>query len=71
MQRHFSNRGEALAELTAARMLAGRGRSARSALTVQGGRQATPEQWFMKPAVTTQPPKTKQSKHDKDVTPLL
>ena len=37
MQRHFSNRGEALAEVTAARMLARRKRFAESASTAQGG----------------------------------
>ncbi len=72
MQRQFSNRGEALAEATAARMLARRKRSAGSALTTQGGRQAKPEQWFMKPPEITQRPKPKPPvKHDADVTPLL
>ena len=36
--------------------LAGRKRSAQPAFTAQGGRQAKPEHWFMKPAETTQRP---------------
>jgi hypothetical protein len=71
MQRQFSNRGEALAEVTAARMLARRKRCAGSAFTTQGGRQGKAERWFTKPAEVTQHPKVKPPKHDADVTPLL
>lgn len=71
MQRHFSNRGDALPEVTAARMLAGRGRFAHSARTGQGGRQAKSEQWFTKATATTKQPKARQLKHDEDVTPPL
>jgi hypothetical protein len=71
MQRHFSNRGEALPEVTAARMLVGRGRFAQSARTAQGGRQAKSEQWFTKPTATTKQPKARQPKHDENVTPPL
>lgn len=46
MQRHFSNRGEALAEVTAARMLARRIRPAEPASATQRGRQAKAAQWF-------------------------
>ena len=42
MQRHFSDRGEALAEVTAARMLAGRKQLGKSASITQDGRQAQP-----------------------------
>jgi hypothetical protein len=72
MQRHFSNRGEALAEVTAARVLARRKAPVNSSFTARTGGRFPFEQWFMKPAVTTQRPKTKQRpKHDEDVTPLL
>ena len=72
MQRHFSNRGEALAEVTAARVLARRKAPVNSAFTARTGGRFPSEQWFMKPAVTTQRPKTKQQpKHDENVTPLL
>jgi hypothetical protein len=73
MQRHFSNRGEALAEVTAARVLARRKAPANSAFTARAAAGRFPSgQWFMKPTVTTQRPKTKQQpKHDEDFTPLL
>ena len=71
MQRHFSNRGEALAEVTAARMLARRKRSAQSPAPAQGARQIKAEQWFTKPAQLTQRPKKTQPKRDEAVPPLL
>jgi len=70
MQRPFSNRGQALAEVTAARMLARQKRLAGSALAAQSGRKAKAEPWS-KPAEITQRPKTKPPKHDADVTPVL
>ena len=45
MQRHFSNRGEPLAEVTAARMLAGR-RGSNVGFAAQRGRGATRQTWF-------------------------
>jgi len=71
MQRQFSNRGEALAEVTAARMLARRQQSAKSAFAAQGGRPARADQWFLKPSVMTQRSKTKQPRQDKNTTSLL
>lgn len=47
MHRHFSNRGEALAEVTAARMLGARKYSAKSASITQDGRRVTTQQWFL------------------------
>jgi hypothetical protein len=70
MHRHFSNRGEAQAELTAARMLAGRKQSAKSAIT-QDGRRGTAEQWFSQPVEATPRPKRKKPKRSGDVTTLL
>jgi hypothetical protein len=71
MQRHFSNRGEALSEVTAARVLTGRKRSAQSAFAAPAGRRAKPGQWFSQPAETTPRPKKKQPSRNIDVTPLL
>ncbi len=45
MQRHFSNRGEPLAEVTAARMLASR-RGSKAGLAAQPGRGVTRQTWF-------------------------
>ena len=45
MQRHFSNRGEPLAEVTAARMLAGR-RGSKAGFTGQPGRRVIRQTWF-------------------------
>jgi hypothetical protein len=70
MQRHFSNRGEALPEVTAARTLVGRKRSGKSEPAPQAGRRAT-EQWFSRPAETTSRPKKKQPKRDANITTLL
>ena len=69
MQRHFSNRGEALAEVTAARMLARRIRPAEPASATQRGRQAKAAQWFT--SQQTRPKAAKHPKHDADITPLL
>lgn len=70
MQRHFSNRGEALPEVTAARILAGRKERTESAYVTQAGRHAL-EQWFAQPMETTHRPKRKQPKQEANVTPLL
>jgi hypothetical protein len=62
MHRHFSNRGEALAEATAAKMLAGRKHSAESSSITQDGRRAITQQWFSQPADAAHRPKIKQGK---------
>ena len=69
MQRHFSNRGEALSEVTAARMLA-RHNPARSASTVQAGRARKTERWFNK-TETVPVSKAKHTKREKGDIPLL
>ena len=72
MQRHFSNRGEALAELTAAKMLAHRKPTTESTSTFQAARQVKSEQWFKTPEGISQRRKSmKPSKHDEQNTPLL
>ena len=60
MQRHFSNRGEPLAEVTAARMQASR-KSAKSGM-MREGRRAPTEEWFSHPAEALPRPKRKPSK---------
>ena len=49
MQRQFSSRGEALSEVTAARMLARRKAQVNSAFTARVSGRSTPEQWFPHP----------------------
>jgi uncharacterized protein (TIGR02246 family) len=60
MQRHFSNRGEALPELTAARMMASRSRPQKPTSAAESNRRARTRQWFSPPAATTPQPKKKQ-----------
>lgn len=45
MQRHFSNRGEALAEIAAAKMRAGRRPPTRSGFANLPGQRIAPGQW--------------------------
>lgn len=45
MQRHFSNRGEALAEMAAAKMMADRKPPTKSEWADQSGRRIAPGQW--------------------------
>ena len=69
MQRHFSNRGEALSEVIAARTLA-RHNPAQSASTVQAGRASKTERWF-KTKETVPVSKAKHTKREKGDLPLL
>jgi len=71
MQIHFSNLGEALAEVTAARMLVGGKQAAKWGLVTQAGRRATSEQWFSQPVKPIHRPKRKQAKGKADVTTFL
>jgi hypothetical protein len=45
MQRHFSNRGEALAEAAAAKMMAGRHPTSKSVLVPRSGKRPTLGPW--------------------------
>jgi len=69
MQRHFSNRGEALSEVTAARMLARR-KPAESRSAAPNSRQFGSGQWFTKTEVI-RVPKTHPKKHDRNFSPIL
>jgi hypothetical protein len=71
MQRHFSNRGEALAEVTAARALARRKAQANSALTARARGRFTPEQWFSHPVEAIRQPKQRKPERNGDVTTVL
>jgi len=72
MQRHFSNRGEALAELIAAKMLARRKPSAEFASTVQAARQVRPGQWFKTPEeILRRRKNTKPPTHKEQGIPML
>ena len=71
MQRHFSNRGEALAEVTAARMLVGRKRSARSEFTTRPVGGLSPSNGSLSLRKQRLRPKKKQPNRNVDVTPLL
>jgi hypothetical protein len=66
MQRQFSNRGEALAEVTAARVLARRKQPGKSA-----GRRVTSNQWFSQRVEEIRRPKTTEPKRNGDVTIVL
>jgi hypothetical protein len=70
MQRHFSNRGEALAESTAARMLAGRKQSAKSVSIAPGDQRIRTGRWFAEPADTAHRVKGKQPNRYAGVTTL-
>jgi hypothetical protein len=69
MQRGFSNRGEALAEVTAARVRARR-TPARSAPISREGLRGTNQQWFSPPVEAPRRPKTREPKrYEDDITP--
>lgn len=59
MQRQFSNRGEALPEVTAARVLARRKTHSDAAFAARASARLTPGQWFAHPVQTIHPPKKK------------
>lgn len=71
MQRHFSNRGEALSEITAARVLARRRKRAKSVPTKQDVRRNMPAEWFVRPAEATHRPVMKPPHREGDDSPLL
>jgi hypothetical protein len=70
MKRHFSNRGEALAEVTAGRGLADRKASVRAAFMNQVGRRARSPQWFS-PAKDLQIPREEGHQHKKRMSGFL
>lgn len=71
MQRHFSNRGEAPAEVTAARVLASRKGPGKSALVSSASRRVTSKQWFAKSVEEIRRPRKTRPKRNGDGTTVL
>jgi hypothetical protein len=71
MQRHFSHRGEALAEVTAARMLARRNVAQSGSAAAGAGQRLRPGQWFSQPVGTTSQRTKKQRDRNGEVTTSL
>ena len=71
MKRHFSNRGEALAEVTAARWLASRKTSVKTSFMIQADRRIGSSIWLPPPKGTTNPRKGKQRVSNNEVTIIL
>ncbi len=61
MKRHFSARGEPLAEVTAARGLADRKASLKSAFMSQADRRTRTAPWFSQPLEVSNRPKRKHA----------
>ena len=71
MKRHFSNPGEALAEVTATRGLTDRKTSVKAAFITQADRRAKSPPWFPQPLEIPNRPKRKPPKQNEDVTIFL
>lgn len=69
MKRHFSNRGEAISEDTAARVLASRRTAIRTSFMTQAERRTNPPFWLLQRVVAKNRPTRKQPKrNDHDTT---
>jgi len=68
MKRHFSNRGEALPEVTAARVLANRKASVRTSFVTQADRRIGSPFWFSRRVEVTNPPRRRQPRPKEDAT---
>lgn len=68
MKRHFSNRGEALPEVTAARVLAHRKGSVKTSFVTQTDPQTSAPFWSSQRKEVTNPPKRRQPRRKEDVT---
>ncbi len=71
MQRHFSNRGEALAQVTAARMIASKKEQPGPVLIPQRGQRRAYDQWFPEPPEAIERSKRKLPRSKGGDTPLL
>ena len=67
MQRHFSNRGEALAEVAAAKMMTHRTTMTKSAFPNQRGRDVTLAQWKARLPEAILPTSSPSKKESKEV----
>jgi len=68
MKRHFSNRGEALSEVTAARVLANRKASIKTSFVTRGELQTGARFWSSQRKEVTNPPKRSQPRRKEDFT---
>jgi len=68
MKRHFSNRGEALPEVTAARVLANRQGSVKTSFMTRADRQTGSPFWSSQRKEVTSPPQRRQPRRKQDVT---
>jgi hypothetical protein len=71
MQRHFSNRGEALAEVAAAKTFTHRTTWTKSAFPNQRGRGFAPEQWKPRPPEATIPKSSPSKDGQESPVPLV
>lgn len=71
MKRHLSNRGEALSEVTAARVLANRKASVRASFMTQADRRTNPPFWSLSRAEVRKRPRKKQPRRNEDDMILL
>lgn len=71
MKRHFSNRGEAISEVTAVRALASRKTAVRASFMNQAERRANPPFWSFQGVEVRNRPGKKQPKRHDDGTILL
>jgi hypothetical protein len=71
MKRHFSNRGEALSEVTAARVLASRKTAVRASFMTQAERRTNPLFWSLQRVEVGNRPRKSQLKGNNHGTILL
>jgi hypothetical protein len=71
MKRHFSNRGEALAEVTAARCLASRNASVKASFMIQNERRTKFSGWLQAPKGAISLPAKKHKESKKENTLIL
>ena len=71
MKRHFSNRGEALSEVTAARVLVNRKASAKASFRAQTDRRIESPFWSLQRVEVRNPPKKRRPGRNEDVAILL
>jgi len=68
MKRHFSNRGEAISEVTAARVLASRKGSIKASFMPQGERRTNLPFWSLQGVDVGNHPRKKQTRRNEDDT---
>jgi hypothetical protein len=71
MKRHFSNRGEAISEVTAARVLATRKTAVKASFMIQAERRTNPPFWSLQKVEVRSRPRKKQPKRNDDDPILL